>query len=258
MAGGLVPKVDNFGAAEQPRLVFVHGFLDDGSFWRGVADSVRCVSRSHLTIIDLPGMGSRASDEGEFGLLRLSQAVQEEIANHEGPIVLIGHSMGAQIAELVARDQPDKIAGMVLVSPVPLGGLPLPEEMLSAMRQVTQDGASQREMRSQLLYDLSEGRLDEMVDVGLKVKPKVANALLDAWRHGVPAGRERTEFNGPTLVIGGASDGFSTPELLETQILPRFPGAQLVLTNEAGHWPHVEQPAAIAAEIDRFVGDLRL
>jgi pimeloyl-ACP methyl ester carboxylesterase len=85
-----------------PQLVFIHGFLDEGSFWAEVVGNIKSVCPPRLTTIDLPGMGLRANDGGNYGLPALRDFVLKAIAGLSGPQVLIGHSMGAQIAEIVA------------------------------------------------------------------------------------------------------------------------------------------------------------
>jgi hypothetical protein len=42
-------------------------------------------------------------------------------------------------------------------------------------------------------------------------------------------------------------------DLVTTAIAPRFGSGQTVVVDGAGHWPHVEQPATVAAHLDTFV-----
>ncbi len=251
------PNLKAMVKTEPIQLVFIHGFLDEGSLWRSTTDVIRSVSDTNIKTIDLPGMGSRAVGwDRDYRLETLRDLVLHDISDIHGSLVLVGHSMGCQVAELVAAANSHKVAGLVLLSPVPLGGLPLPEEMVTAMRQVATDGESQRQMRSQLMFRADEAKLDALMAAGLKVQPPTANALFDTWRNGLPIGEKPTDFAGPVLMLGGVEDGFSTPDLLESAILPRFPNAKLVYIQNAGHWPHVEQPASVAAAIDSFVTEI--
>src|SRR5205085_2442879 len=138
------------------------------------------------------------------------------------PAVLVGHSMGAQLAELVALGRPDQVLGLVLISPVPLGGLPVPDEIANAMRALGGNAKAQRELRQQFAAAPSESQLDDLVVVGLKPRPEVVVALFEAWSEGHHAGRNPTAFEGPVAIIGGEQDTFSTPELVRSVIAPRF------------------------------------
>lgn len=237
-------------------LVFIHGFLDEADFWTDVAKRLASDKINSRLFVGLPGMGSRSAGTTDHGLAALTDAVVEMVAAQSGPMVLIGHSMGAQVAELAAKALPGKVAGLVLLTPVPLGGLPVPEDMASAMRQLGGNEGAQRQMRSQLLVNPSAAILDRMVEAGLKVRPPVVAELFDAWSRGAPEGADASAFRGPVLIAAGAGDGFSTRELIETAIMPRFPQAELIFIEKAGHWPHLEQPAALASEIDRFLLNL--
>ena len=79
-------------------------------------------------------MGKAADHPGPFSLERLAQAVTSVVDPVNRPTVLVGHSMGAQIAELVAAIRPRQVTGLVLLSPAPLGGMALPELRATAFR----------------------------------------------------------------------------------------------------------------------------
>jgi esterase len=55
------------------------------------------------------------------------------------------------------------------------------------------------------------------------------------------------------LIAGGQADGFVTSDLLTAVIAPRFPQAVVRYVPNAGHWPHVEQPAASAELLTTFL-----
>ncbi len=89
--------------------------------------------------------------------------------------------------------------------------------------------------------------------VGERVGSEVVAAYADCWNEGHPDGAVATRFTGPVLIMSGASDGFVTAETLAVGVRPRFPGAHFVAIEGSGHWPHAEQPAAVAAQLSRFI-----
>jgi pimeloyl-ACP methyl ester carboxylesterase len=82
---------------EANSLVFIHGFLEDGSFWQSTMEALEARNLSVVTL-DLPGMGNAACDPGQFLLDRLAKAVASVVDAGGRPTVLVGHSTGAQIA----------------------------------------------------------------------------------------------------------------------------------------------------------------
>lgn len=84
----------------------------------------------------------------------------------------------------------------------------------------------------------------------------MAAALFDAWATGDAVGHAETAVRCPVLLIGGAMDPFVTPELLESVVGPRFPGATTTFVADAGHWPHVERPDATASIVATFLASL--
>jgi len=76
---------------------------------------------------------------------------------------------------------------------------------------------------------------------------------VDCWNTGLPDAPERRRYPGPVLVACRSGDGFVTEELVATALSPRFAQAQTVVIDRAGHSPHVEQPAPLAAQHNRFL-----
>jgi pimeloyl-ACP methyl ester carboxylesterase len=245
---GLRPQ----GAPGGPAVVFVHGFLDDGHSWDGVVD--RLASDVETVQVDLDGCGDRVDASGPFTYDRLAAAVGDVVDRLGKPFIVVGHSMGAAVAELVAADRPERALGMVLLTPVPLGGTHLPAEAIEPFRSLGEQGAeAQREARRQLSVALAEEDLDRLVAAGTRLRPEVVRELADTWNAGHPAGRQQSSYARPVLVLRGGGDPFVTDELVSQAILPRFATVQAETIEDAGHWAHVEQPGRVAAHVDRFL-----
>jgi pimeloyl-ACP methyl ester carboxylesterase len=235
-------------------IVFVHGFLDDQHVWDEVIARLEspCVERIQL---DLPGCGERASASGPFTYERYAADVGAVVDALEKPFVIVGHSMGAAIAELVAAARPERALGLVLLSPVPLAGTRLPDEAIEPFRSLGGDQEAQREARERLTTGLSEAGLERLVATGRPMRPEVVRAMAESWNAGLADAPERSAYAGPVLILRGAGDGFVTEELVSTTVSPRFASATTVTVERAGHWPHVEQPADVGAKLDDFLTD---
>jgi pimeloyl-ACP methyl ester carboxylesterase len=233
-------------------LVFVHGFLDDQYVWDGVIAELG--SEDVETVqLDLAGMGERTDARGPFTFDRFASEVGAVLDALDKPVMLVGQSMAAPVVELVAAARPELTLGLVLVTPVPLAGTRLPDEVIEPFRSLGGDLQGQRSVRQQLGPGLGEADLDRLAVIGARIRPDVVRALADCWNNGHPEGEKPSRFAGPVLVIRGAEDPFVTDELLSAGVLPHFPQIESATVQGGGHWAHIEQPAAVAGLLDAFV-----
>ena len=240
----------------RPATLLVHGFLDGGSIWSAVAASLKEAGIAAATV-DLPGMGGTEAEPDTISLDSYAQGVASVVDAIGGELVLVGHSMGAQVVELVARLRPDAIKGLVLLTPVPLAGVGAPEEAIASLRSLGGQADLQRLQRIGFSHDLSGVALNAMVKLGLEVRPDVVVRLVDVWNNGHEAGRSPSSFAGPVAVVRGGSDPFVTEEMA-SMISDRFEHGVIETVGDAGHWAHVEQPAEVARLVRNVVEELGL
>ncbi|GAA2023103.1 alpha/beta hydrolase [Pseudokineococcus marinus] len=112
-----LPSSGGTSAGSLPPVVLVHGL---GMSSRSMEGLVRGLGRSTRALApDLPGYGR--SPQPRFGMLdveQLGDAVAAWMRAHDvGPAVLVGHSLGAQVAGEVALRAPDLVLRLVAVAP---------------------------------------------------------------------------------------------------------------------------------------------
>lgn len=233
-------------------VVFVHGFLDDQHVWDGVIGEL--ISEDVETVqLDLAGLGERTEAKGPFTLGRFVSEVGAVVDALDKPVVLVGQSMAAPIVELVAATRLERTLGLALLAPIPLAGTHLPDETVESFHALGGDPGAQRALRQHLSVGVGEADLDRLTVVGDRVRPEVVRALVDCWNIGHPDGEIPSRYTGPVLVIRGADDGLATAELVAQGVLGRFGDVATATVDGAGHWPHVEQPSAVAALIDTLL-----
>ncbi|MFF3518006.1 alpha/beta fold hydrolase [Streptomyces sp. NPDC002573] len=87
--------------------MFTHGFLDDQYIWDSLTAQLTTPGIEHVTL-DLAGCGDRSQASGPFTYARFADeagAVVDEIGK---PFVIVGHSMGSAVADLVVVGRPDR------------------------------------------------------------------------------------------------------------------------------------------------------
>ena len=166
--------------------MLIHGFLDDASVWDGVVDSL--AGEVGAVRYDLPGFGTRSGSVAEACSTTLESLAAEAgdvLEGIDGPVIVVGQSLGTQVAELVAAQHSDQVRGLVLLTPVPLGGTQLPDEVVAPFAALGGDRVAQRRLRAELSPHLSEEQLDRLTDIGVPVAADVTAHYVDVWNSGV-------------------------------------------------------------------------
>jgi predicted alpha/beta-hydrolase family hydrolase len=201
-------------------------------------------------------MGARADEDGPYSLDRFAEDVAVQVKALARPVVLVGQSMGAQVAELVAVQLEDQARGLVLLTPMPLQGMGLPPEVMKTFGALGGNASAQREARRNLSVHLDGARLEKLGRLGDRVRPPSAGLFADIWNRGHALGAQRTLYSGPVLIVRGEGDSFVTADLVSSAVLPRFDRPAVASVGHAGHWPHVEQPGAVAKMLADFLATL--
>lgn len=115
------------------------------------------------------------------------------------------------------------------------------------------DPGAQRDLRRQLSVNLDDVRLGKLGCLGDRVVPSSVGVFADIWNRGHALGSRHSEYNGPVLIVRGGDDAFVTEEIVSDTVIPRFTNPTVVSVDGAGHWPHVEQPQAVATILDAFL-----
>jgi pimeloyl-ACP methyl ester carboxylesterase len=108
-------------AGEGPTVVWLGGFGSDmaGTKAQAIADWAAELGRAYVRF-DYFGHGESSGDFAQGTITRWradALAVLDELT--EGPLVLVGSSMGGWISCLVAAVRPERIKAMVLIAPAP-------------------------------------------------------------------------------------------------------------------------------------------
>lgn len=238
-------------------LVFLHYWGGSSRTWRHV---IAALSPGFRTIaIDQRGWGQSAdAPDGRYGLRDFAEDALGVIdALGLDHYVLIGHSMGGKVAQLIASRQPPELEGLVLVAPSPPSPMHLPLDV----RQGMVDAYATRESIVATVEQVLAGRtLDgEDLDIVIADSLRGAAAAKKAWP--LEASQEditqdAARITVPVLVISGEEDRVDPPSVLKEELMPRIPQAVLHLLPEIGHLSPLEAPAEIAHRIQSFTSML--
>jgi pimeloyl-ACP methyl ester carboxylesterase len=104
------------GNRQNPVLIFLHGSWQDGSQWE---QTIEPLSRDfHCFALDLLGYGNSTALKPPTSIEIEVDCLEEFVSALKlSPVYLIGHSLGAWIAMSYALRYPDRVRGVVTISP---------------------------------------------------------------------------------------------------------------------------------------------
>lgn len=233
-----------------PTLVMIHGFLDNHASWEPLIHELEKFGLDYITP-DLRGAGARADSGGPYTLLQGVDDVLEQVGDSRKALIFLGHSMGAQIAELAAIRAINRTAALILITPTPLEGNSLPDEIRTMLRESGGDAVAQEHIRQ--LFSRKPPQKTISSNTAGMMGPEAVRGYYDAFTSGNPAGAEPSTYNGSTLLIGAMQDPVIPLDMVHQIRDKRFPNADLALIDESGHWPQVEQPVQVAQHLADFL-----
>jgi pimeloyl-ACP methyl ester carboxylesterase len=235
-------------------VLLLHGYGESLLAYRGL---IAPLARKYSVVaVDLPGSGLSEKPGGSYTLeamvARLDRALDQWIS---GPVVIIGHSMGGEIAAALAIKRPDRIIKTVLIAPAGYGlGMGLTDEPFSGQQQsLAAWSLKAREFLvpvedSDWLRDPPELPEAARSDSASRL---AAAAFLRDFDFRALANRF-SELKQPTLLIWGRLDPL-IPIDIGRKIAAELPNVRFVEIGNSWHRPHVEQPERVARDILNFI-----
>ncbi|GLY97225.1 alpha/beta hydrolase [Actinoplanes sp. NBRC 103695] len=264
---GIVLHYDDGGpgdrgpAAADTPMVLVHGWLGSSDAWSAQLPLLR--SRRRAVAVDLRGHGGSDTPGHGYGTADLAADLAETV-EHLGiaPVVVVGHSMGASAATVLAVRRPDLVRALVLIDP-DYAGDPAGRALLQSIADRPDDDAvhvgvielfARRIDAATTSTQLRDRHRREV----MAVAPAVVTASLRANIDDPSSIRFRPAAE-PVLarrtqpVLSFHRDG-ERARLEET--LATHPASRAVLVPGAGHWIHQEQVDLVDAETERWLASL--
>ncbi len=245
-------------------LVLIHGLATTRSIWRDAAP--RLAASRQVVTLDVPGFGASRPVGRGFDLDDVAARVAADLraGGVSEPYDLVGHSMGAAVALMLAAREPAAVRSLVLVSPAGLRPLPL---VAAAALGVAAELYIPLRRRASPLAGWSWGRrllmAGGVVD-GAALEPAVVRQLvgasLGARRIGpalsaVASADLRAilaELPMPVGAVWGRGDRVIPPGGAET-VRGLRPDAVCEVVDGAGHISMVEQPDAFVEALERVL-----
>lgn len=256
-------------------LLAMHGGLglDHTCFWPALEP---LAENNQVILYDHRGNGRSERPESYEGISHqtwIDDADALRAALGHEKIVLFGHSYGSFLGQDYAGKYSDNLAGLILCAAAPVidymdvvqanaaaRGTP---ESLEALGQVFgRPMESDEDFRNMwtAISPLYFKDFDPAIGAEMDAKTSYAGA---AWNHcnahGLPTFNSLAyleQVNVPTLIISGADDWITPPKQGGQRIHDAMPNSELVIFENSGHWPFLEEPDRFIAVVSEWLAGL--
>lgn len=250
----------------------------DGFIWRYLRPEL--AHRGRVIHLHMRGHGKSGAPQSD-GPIEMATLADDWIpvldAEKGRPAIVLGHSMGVQVALELWHRHPERVAGLVLIC----GSYENPtstfhegrglERALPLIERATRVGGNflKRAWRrlvalpvawhvarvGEIHPDLMRRRdFQAYIDHLSQMDPDVfVRTLRGAAAHS--AGPWLEAIDVPVLIIGGALDTF-TPGRLSEEMRARIPGARALVVDEGTHTVPLEHPTLVNLEVKRFAEEV--
>lgn len=249
--GALHYRID--GPENGPTVVFANSLGTDLHLWDDL-------------IAHLPGIRAIRFDKRGHGLSDLGGPVTiEDYADDAtalieavggAPVVFVGLSIGGMIGQVLAARRPDLLRGLLLSNTAPKMGTA--EAWIARISAIRAGG----------IEAIADAVMERWFAPVFRATPHLAlwrNMLIRTPVEGYVAACDAlaaadltattATLSLPVLVIGGAEDGASTPDLVAS-LADLIPGAELHILPATGHIPPVEATDSMATLLQGFIARL--
>lgn len=255
------------GPADGPVLMLAHGFGCDQNMWRLVRPDLE--QRHRVLLFDHVGMGR--SDTSAWTAQRYAtlDGYADDVLRicrelDLPPVVFVGHSVSAMIGVLAANREPDRFAGLVLLTPSPRyiddegyhGGFSRADidELLDSLESNYLGWSAA--MAPVIMGNPDRPELgEELTGSFCRTDPEVARVFARATFLSDNRA-DLADVTVPTLVLECTHDAIA-PREVGAFVQARIAGSRLVTLDATGHCPQLSAPRSTSAAIASFAAALR-
>ena len=247
-----------------PPLLLLHGIPTSSYLWRDVIDPLS--GTFDVLAPDLLGYGDSDkrldADLSIAAQARYMVAFMESLGVHQAAVV--GHDIGGGVAQLMAVDEPDRVARLILIDSIVDNNWPVPD--IARLKEPAWDQILvDRDLRPGFRKGLTEGTTAEGVvsddlvneiarpfsDQGTRrAYLRAARALNN--RDLVSRSKHIQEIQTPTLILWGANDRFLEPRWAEV-LKGKLADASVEIIDPGGHFLPLDRPDAVVRAIVGFL-----
>jgi len=238
--------IDDGGSGGLP-VIFLHSFGGDSSHWASQLDHLRHHRRA--LAIDLRGHGKSArpndDDYSVKAFVRDLESVVKELKLQR--FVLVGHSLGAAIANAYAAEHPRRVAGVVLVG---APGRTPPAQSAQVLASLDADYEKTMQGYMDRLTAEAQPHVKTELERQMAKMPREDSMAIMKSLFAYDPLPAFDRYKGSRLLI------YATQPGAQGGLHAARPQARQKAFEGTSHWPHMDQPKEFNAVLDEFLAGL--
>ena len=250
--------------ADQPTLLLIHGFPLSSNLWVPQLDDLE----NYMRVIapDLRGHGNSDNVAGPYSVQQLADDCADLLGhlNVPTPFVVCGLSMGGYVALEFYRRYPEHVAGFILTAT--RAGADSEEGKVNRDRMIeTAVNHGVTAVNKAMLPNLfAPDNYEEDEELVTYVREMMDKTSVEGMVGALAAMRDRPdstptleEIDVPVLIIHGEQDKLIPLSEAEAMV-EAIPDAELVVLENSGHLPNLEEPDVFNEAVIEFLDMLDL
>ncbi len=258
--------------ADEPPLVLIHGLSSSMGFWEHQLPAL--ANDRRVLALDLPGYGMSGRPDAPYTPPWYSELVVAWLASLDiDNAVLVGHSMGGQIAITTALEHPELVDRLILSAPAGIETFDrgAGDWMKAFWTEERATHASEQDLRAtfeNLVFNRTDAGVERLLEERVRMagteafaatSVAVSRSIAGMIDH--PVAHRLDELGMPTLLVFGTDDRMIPNALFtggRTAAIAKagaaaIPDVKLVMLPRAGHTVHHDDPAGFNAAVAEFL-----
>ena len=229
----------------RPFFIFLHDYGSSSRIWNKVVSEIK----HYCVAVDLLGWG-RSDDTKDdkkraYSITNMKNQITRIVNLLKGEnFMLVGHGMGAKVAQLyAAQDPPDSLVGLALLSPAPLSSWRPAAQIMEEYKAAYKPGGDVEKFVLETLAHrpIHEDDLRKLVEDGTKDTPLAKDAWL-TYGMGDNHSHALKRIEVPTMVRFGDRDRIIQKKDVDREVGSKIEVALKFTVSGCGHLLPLEDP----------------
>jgi pimeloyl-ACP methyl ester carboxylesterase len=252
----LLVKIQGEGAP----ILLLHSYWGNHRLFDNLAHLLSSFSK--VIRIDLPGHGGSGDPPIAYRFDTFAEILNQLIIRIDvnGPLTLIGHSMGGYVALAFAARYPEKVTSLILMHSLIKNADNISIKLRNKEAELLRNGKRELFLKATIPSNFASMENPNTAELVQMIQQTASQVSVQGALRTIEAMNNRTNFlamlqkaSFTILIIVGKFDKVFNPEG-QLEDAAQIPGAEVVLLNHSGHLGFLEEEETVFINLKKFLG----